>query len=177
MNEREAINTNRLERATEKDVDKVFEVIKADGDWLLKEKGLDHWSSYYTREIMENKVKKQEVYLTYKNNEVVGTISFGEYPPDYYVLKNREAFTDPKAKALYLSSLAIKPEFHGQGIASDLMNFADSTAKSRGAEYVRFDCREEYGDLVNFYIKRGYKKVGSFVEEEGYNYLLMEKKV
>jgi hypothetical protein len=31
--------------------------------------------------------------------------------------------------------------------------------------------------LVNFYLKRGYEKRGSFNEAEGENYLMMEKKL
>ena len=76
-----------------------------------------------------------------------------------------------------MSAVAVNPDVQGRGIASRLMKMADDTAKSRGIDCVRFDCRAEYTDLVTFYLKRGYAKVGSFSEYEDQNYLLMEKKV
>lgn len=108
---------------------------------------------------------------------MVGTISLDSNPVDYYTEENLSHFADPTAKAVYVSTVAVQPEFQRRGIASRLMKSADETAKSRGIAYIRFDCRKEYVELVNFYQKRGYKIVGSFSEGENQNYLLMEKKV
>ena len=164
-------------RAADADVDKVWGVVKSCSDWLLGEKKLDHWSKYYTREIIEKKIKKQEVLLVYQGGGVVGTITLDTNPVDYYTEENLSHFSDPSAKAIYVSVVAVNPEVQGRGIASRLMKLADDVAKSRGIDYVRFDCRAEYTDLANFYQKRGYAKVGSFSEGEDQNYLLMEKKV
>jgi len=177
MNERDIRITNRLERVKNKDVDKVFEVVDMGSNWLLEEKGFNHWSDWYTKERVEEKFEDWEVYLAYKNNEVTGTISISEKKVGYYLQENIEVFAKPEERALYISMMAVKPEFQNQGIASELIKFAESTAKNRGIEYVRFDCREEYTELVDFYLKREYKKMGSFSEEESENYLLMEKKI
>lgn len=164
-------------RASGTDIDKVWGVVKSCADWLLTQKGLDHWSSYYTREIIEKKIKTQEVLLIYEGDEVVGTMSLDSKPVGYYTEKNLSNFADPTAKAVYVSIVAVRPEFQRRGIASRLMESADEITKSRGIAYIRFDCRKEYVELVNFYQKRGYKIVGSFSEGEDQNYLLMEKKV
>lgn len=164
-------------RASETDIDKVWGVVKSCSDWLYSQKGLDHWSSYYTREIIEKKIKTQEVLLIYEGDEIVGTISLDSTPVDYYTKENLSHFADSTAGAVYVSTLAIRPEFQRKGMASRLMKSVDEIAKSRGIAYIRFDCRKEYVELVNFYQKRGYKTVGFFSEGEDQNYLLMEKKV
>ncbi len=163
-------------RASRGDLESVWAIIKSDSDWLA-EKGLDHWRKYYTREKIAQKIGGSEVYLAYQNNDLVGTVTLDTNPVEYYRPEEMNQFTDPDASGLYVTALAVLPDKQGQGIASELMEFADSEAKKKGVKYVRFDCRAAYTDLVNFYKKRGYKVAGETVDEEDNNelYLLMEK--
>jgi len=177
MQEREKLPVTRVEKVGVESVDVVYGIIKEDSEWLSKEKGLDHWSDWYTREKVAEKFEDWDVYLAYRNNELVGTMSVSEEKVGYYLQESIEMFAEPEARALYISMLAVKPEFQGQGIASDLLKLAEKIAKGKDIKYVRFDCREEYDELVNFYIKRGYEKRGSFNEAENENYLMMEKKI
>jgi ribosomal protein S18 acetylase RimI-like enzyme len=177
MQEREILPITKVEKVGVESVDVVFKIIKEDSEWLSKEKGLDHWSDWYTREIVEDKFRDWDVYLAYRNNQLVGTMSVSEKKVGYYLQESIEMFAEPEAKALYISMLAVKPEFQGQGVASDLLKLAEGISKGKDIEYVRFDCREEYSELVDFYIKRGYEKRGSFSEGENENYLMMEKKI
>ena len=177
MKERELLPITKVEKVGVDKIDTVWGIIREDSEWLSKEKGLNHWSDWYTKEKVEEKFEDWDVYLAYRNSELVGTMSVSEKKVDYYLQESIEMFTEPKAKALYISMLAVKPEFQGQGVASDLLNLAEKIAEGKDIEYVRFDCREEYKDLVNFYFKRGYEKKRSFLEAEGENYLMMEKKI
>jgi ribosomal protein S18 acetylase RimI-like enzyme len=156
-------------------LDVVYGLIKEDSEWLSREKGFDHWSDWYTKERVAEKFEDWDVYLAYRNNELVGTMSVSEKKVGYYLQESIEMFEKPEARALYISMLAVKPEFQGQGVASDLLKLAEEIAKNKEIEYVLFDCREEYTELVDFYLKRGYGKMGSFSEEENENYLMMEK--
>lgn len=167
----------KIEKVGIEKLDVVYELIKEDSEWLSKEKGLDHWSDWYTKERVGEKFEDWDVYLAYRNNDLVGTMSVSEEKVGYYLQESIEMFEKPEARALYISMLAVKPEFQGQGVASDLLKSAEEIAKNKGIEYVRFDCREEYTELVDFYLKRGYEKRGSFNEAEGENYLMMEKKI
>ena len=171
----ESLSGATLARAGHEDIDKVWGLINEDSLWLLKTKGLDHWSLYYTREIVAEKIQKQEVFLVGKDSTPIATITLGSNPVDYYTDKNLKCFTNPGAQALYISSLAVKPSFQHMGIAVKLMEFAENQARSRGIRYLRLDCRAEYADLVNFYLKRGYIQVDLFNEGDNHNYLLMEK--
>lgn len=167
----------RVKKVGVESLDEVYGIIKIDSEWLSKEKRLDHWSDWYTREKVEEKFEDWDVYLAYRNSELVGTMSVSEKKVGYYLQESIEMFTEPKARALYISMLAVKPEFQGQGVASDLLELAEGIAKGKRINYVRFDCREEYTELVDFYLKRGYEKRGSFPEGENENYLMMEKKI
>lgn len=167
----------RVEKADLSKVDEVWSVVKSCSDWLLTEKNLNHWAEYYTREVIEKKIKEQEVLLVIRDGKTVGTLTLDERPVEYYTEENLACFAEPSEKAIYVSAVAVNPEFQGKGVATQLMNLADEMVKQRGIRYVRFDCRAEYTDLVNFYEKRGYVKKGSFSEGDGQNYFLMEKKI
>jgi ribosomal protein S18 acetylase RimI-like enzyme len=167
----------RVEKAGLNKVDEVWSVIKKCSDWLFAEKKLDHWAEYYTREVIEKKIKGQEVFLVIRDGVTFGTITLDENPVEYYTEENLACFAEPKEKAIYVSAVAVDPEFQGRGVATQLMDLADEIVKQRGIKYIRFDCRAEYADLVNFYEKRGYSKRGSFSEGERQNYFLMEKEV
>lgn len=167
----------RVEKADLSRVDEVWSVIKKCSDWLLAEKKLDHWVEYYTREVIEKKIKEQEVLLVVKDGKMVGTLTLDERPVEYYTEENLACFAEPKEKAIYVSAVAVDPDFQGRGVATQLMNLADEIVRQRGIKYLRFDCRAEYTDLVSFYEKRGYTKRGSFSEGERQNYFLMEKEV
>lgn len=177
MQEKEKIPVTRVEKVGVESLNVVFGIIKEDSEWLLKEKGLNHWSDWYTKEKVEEKLEDWDVYLAYRNSKAVGTMSVSEKKLGYYLQESIDMFAEPKARALYISMLGVKPNFQKQGVASDLLKKTEKVAKEKEIEYIRFDCREEYIDLVNFYLKRGYKKRGSFPEAEGENYLMMEKKI
>lgn len=177
MKEREVGETTRIEKVGIEKLDEVWGLIKEDSEWLSKEKGLSHWSDWYTKEKVEEKFEDCDVYLAYRGNELVGTISVSEKKVGYYLQESIEMFAEPTARALYISMLAVRPSFQGQGVASDLLKSAEEIARSKGIEYIRFDCREEYSELVNFYLNRGYEKRGSFTETKNENYLMMEKEL
>lgn len=177
MQERELLPVTKVEKVGMEKLDVVWGIVKEDSEWLSEEKELNHWSDWYTKEKVEEKFEDWDVYLAYRNSEVVGTISVSEKKVGYYLQESIEMFKEPEARALYVSMLAVKPEFQGQGVASDLLKLAEEVARGKEIEYVRFDCREEYMELVNFYLKRGYEKRGSFPETDGENYLMMEKKL
>lgn len=177
MKEREKTAVTRTEKVGLDELETVWGIIKEDSEWLSKEKGLDHWSDWYTKERVAEKFEDWDVYLAYRGNDLVGTMSLSEKKVGYYLQESIEMFAEPAARAIYISMLAVRPEFQGQGVASDLLKAAEGVARDKRIEYVRFDCREEYADLVDFYLKRGYEKRGSFPEAENENYLMMEKKI
>ncbi len=168
----------QIVRAWESDLDTVWGIIKADSDWL-ESQGMSHWTHYYSRELIEKKLKRQEVYIARNSDGVVGTITLDTNPVDYYTDEDMQKFEDPSARGLYATALAVLPEYQGKGIASKLMEFVEAQAKERGIRFVRFDCRASYLKLVEFYKRRRYKIVGEIIDDADNNelYYLMEKKI
>lgn len=123
-------------------------------------------------------IRKKEVYLGRMNGKPVGTATFDTKPPWYYTEPGYAGkFTGPDEPAIYLTALAVLPQDQKQGFAGRLLQFVEEKARASGANWLRLDCRSEVPDLVNFYEKRGFSKVGDKPVDEGEDgtYWLMEK--
>ena len=143
---------------------------------------MSHWIDYYTDELIEHKFKTGEVFLLRENGKFVGTMSLSDQEPLYYS-ENKDGdngisinhtlkFTP--GKAWYVSALAVLPEFQGKGLAKGLFLYVENYAKGKGIEFLRMDARGDYTDLINMYLRWGFRKVGSMPDPDS-EYFLMEK--
>jgi ribosomal protein S18 acetylase RimI-like enzyme len=174
---KEVADRREVRRATMGDSEVVWSLIEADSEWLLNQLGFNHWSSYYTEEIIKNNILTHEVYLLNVEGVAAGTISIDTTAVDYYTDEVISTFEEPTVEALYLSCLAIIPSLHGKGLGSELLLLAEENARQKGMRFLRLDCRAEYTQLVQFYLKRGYKICGTLNEGPEENYYVMEKKL
>jgi len=162
-----------LRKVDESKIEDLYQVIHKCSVWMNDKKGMDHWVNYYTREVLLKKFKQGEVYIDFVDNLPIATFSYSTEPLDYYVTNN----DGPKGetinyvelypsshlddtKAFYLSTLAVDPDYQGKGIASKLLELVEAKAIELGCNVVRFDSRMAFKEVINFYLKRGYKKVG-----------------
>jgi ribosomal protein S18 acetylase RimI-like enzyme len=65
------------------------------------------------------------------------------------------------SKITYLFRLAVKKEYRKQGIASQLISFAQEIVKKRGITEVGLYVNAFNKELQNFYLKRGFKTSGN----------------
>jgi len=165
-----------IKKATIKDLDNTWGIIKICSDWLV-EQGMNHWESYYSKKLIAKKIKTQQVFLAYVDKKPIATITLDKNPVSYYEEKDLQKFADPGAKAYYMMALAVIPGYQKRGIAGQLIKFAEKKALKEGIKYTRFDCRASYQELVEYYKKRDYKVAGDFIDPDDNSeiYLLMEK--
>jgi hypothetical protein len=62
-----------LIRGQSVNLDEAWALISTCSEWL-RDIGMDHWDKYYTRKMVEEKIKGQELYLAYREGELVGTV-------------------------------------------------------------------------------------------------------
>ncbi len=167
-----------IKRATEEDLPKVWGIIDKCAKWLA-EKGYRHWADHYTEEMMGKMIRKQETFLGYKNGEAIATLTFDAKPPKYYVTDDYlKFFTDPEEPSGYIMAVGVLPEYQGQGIAVQMLQYAEDEAYLRRLKWLRLDARTEVPGLIKFYENRGFQKVGNPLNEgENESYQLMEKRL
>jgi|SRR6266404_3974413 len=170
----------QIKKATTEDVATVWGIVEADAKWLANQ-GLEHWAKYYTEIMVSKMIHKKEVFLGLKSGKAVGTITYDTKPPKYY---DEEGYSKlfsggEEENAAYVTAVAVLPNEQKQGFAGQMLQFAEEEAKQKGTKWMRLDCRAEVPDLVSFYEKRGYKKLGDKPIDEGEagTYWLMEKEL
>ena len=178
MTERNPITIQEIKRASVEDVDIVWRIIDFNSQWLLKN-GHSHWADFYTRDRVWKKIKSADVRIAFVNDLSVATITMDTKRVSYYTHQDMEKFAEPDAEAIYISALAVLPDYHGRGIASQLMDMAETEAGAGRIKYARLDCKALYPELVNFYRKRDYVVMGAFTDsKDNYEpYFLMEKQL
>ena len=137
------------------DTQAVFRVIKECAAWLSN-RSMDHWIDYYTEELVAKKLLETKIYGLGEGSDLIGVVSLSEHPPSYYDQSDLLHFKDQTAPSTYMSMLAVRPEFQGTGMATELMRFAEQRARESGVKFMRLDVIREYEELNAFYAKRGY---------------------
>lgn len=65
-------------------------------------------------------------------------------------------FYNKKWSHCRLYSIAVKPDFQGQGLGTKLLNHIEDVAKKKGLTGIRQEIRQDASDLLNRYLKKGY---------------------
>ncbi|MFZ5955869.1 MAG: GNAT family N-acetyltransferase [Nanoarchaeota archaeon] len=145
-------------KCNEENLEEIWNIVKSCSEWLT-EKGMTHWIDYYTKEIVDKKLIKTEVYGLSLDENLIGCVSLSKSKPAYYRATHLKNFKNQNAEAVYLSMLAILPKFHENGFASKLIDFAEEKTKNLGIGFIRLDAYKPFERLNEFYIKRNYKLV------------------
>ena len=76
-----------------------------------------------------------------------------------------------------LYSIAVLPEYQGQGLGSELLNLAEEKAREHDCIGLRLEVRSDNGNAIGIYEKHGYKRIGSAKNyyEDGMDAVRMEK--
>jgi len=158
-----------IKKAEESDWRLIRDIYVSCTEWLSKQ-GWKHWersSHLNSREKVIQRIRENDVYILFVDGKAVATITLGYEHPSYY--KDYTFWEEPFVPAVYVSRLAVLPDYHRRGFGSRLLEFAEDKARQKGIFYVRFDALADYRELVDSYLRRGYKIVGKdfFVRTEG----------
>ncbi|MCD4784916.1 MAG: GNAT family N-acetyltransferase [Candidatus Eremiobacteraeota bacterium] len=73
------------------------------------------------------------------------------------LLRSDNIIAKIQANDLYLSNIAVSPDFRGQGLGTKLLNVVSSIAKSRGCKRIVLDVETEKKGAIRLYQKFGYR--------------------
>ena len=153
----------------------ILGIVNSCSDWLSVQ-GMNHWKEYYTQETVQWKFQNTDIFGLFFDETLSGVVSLSSKMPLYYVQKELSYFQDPESKAFYISMLAVDPIKHKQGIASQLMTFAEDYAGKYDIKFIRLEAYAPYAELNQFYRKRNYNLVQTR-DDEGDLMNFYEKKI
>lgn len=146
-----------IRKANIDDVKRIMTIIEnavADMD----SKKIYQWDeSYPNEEVIKQDLKNEVLYVYEDNENVKGIIVLSEdYDKEYESI----AWKLNSGTHLVVHRLCVDPKMQGQGIARQLMNFAEEYAKNFKYESIRLDAFVNNGRACRIYEKLGYTKLG-----------------
>jgi len=124
----------------------------------MEAKGIFQWTlEYPSRKAFEQDIKRDELYVLRKGSDLIGSIVVSTLMDEEY---ESVKWLTPNTKNYYLHRLGVHPEFQGQGLAQQLMDFAENHAKEQKALSVRLDTFSQNQRNQKFYKQRGYQRLG-----------------
>jgi GNAT superfamily N-acetyltransferase len=117
--------------------------------------GLNFTAVDQSPEVTAQRVNLGTCYVAVVGTELVGTIVVrGTH-------KSSECsyFNQPGVATAH--QFAVAPEYQGTGIGSALLSQAEAWARKNGFSQLVLDTAESVTDLIEFYSRRGYEKVGT----------------
>ena len=121
--------------------------------------GIYQWNQHYpSRTAFQQDVSRGELYVLEKQDKIVGIVVIStlmdlEYEPI--------AWLTPNGNNVYIHRLGVHPQYQGQGLARQLMDFAESQARKAQMDSVRLDTFSQNKRNQKFYVNRGYKQLGN----------------
>lgn len=142
----------RIQLATSADLDEVMALMTDVAAWLATKGYAGQWPPVIPRDFIAASIAKDEVYLVFQGERVVGTVAlqwsdpsiWGERPPD----------------ACYVHRLAIRREYAGAALGLAVLRWAAEFARSQGKRFLRLDCWAENPVLVQYYTQAGFRPCG-----------------
>lgn len=146
-----------IRKANLTQIDEILQLTRACATFMIS-KGIHQWNENYpSRDAFEEDIKRDELSVYIKRDRIIGTVVVSTLKDDIY--NTITWLTPADAHCVYIHRLAVHPDFQGQGIAQQLMQFAEDYARKNGFLSVRLDTFSKNDRNNTFYTKRGYKKL------------------
>jgi GNAT superfamily N-acetyltransferase len=131
----------------------------------MNNESIFQWDEQYpTREIIEKDIVDGHAFGFFHLDELRGYITLNEeYSPEYNSLE----WTDKSGISLIVHRLSIKANCQGQGIAKQLMIYAEEYAKSNSYSSIKLDAFLPNKAALRLYEKSNYTKVGTVTFRKG----------
>ncbi len=141
-----------------------FSIIESVIDKMNAEQIFQWDEQYPSREIIKKDISEGSAFGFFQSDELRGYIVLNEeYSPEYNSLE----WKDKNGTALIVHRLSIKADCQGQGIAKQLMMFAEEYARNRGNSSIRLDAFLHNKAALSLYDNLGYTKVGTVTFRKG----------
>lgn len=123
----------------------------------LADRGLNYTATYQDEDITRQRISKGKAFVLEFQNQLIATILY--WKENHFTQKN----------TAYLGQLAVHPRFKRMGIGSLLMDYCEELAKKDGFDGLQLDTAQPAQHLVDWYLKRDFKILGT-VQWEGKTY-------
>lgn len=147
----------QLLKLTPDQVEEVHEILRVCGLDMKARFGFGHWAPPYPLDLLRGDAEEKSVYAVRDGCQTAAAFTIGTQPPVYY---DTNIWESPNGKAIYVSRLAVLPEFQGRSIGTWCMNKIEQIAIETGCVAIRLDCIEHHLKQHHFYEEIGFQRRG-----------------
>lgn len=119
----------------------------------------ERWTQEEVRQEFDTNVNNGHIFGYYEDDTCVGFVSVRNQRPNEHPVHYEHA-----AKVLYLSDLAVLPQYRNRGIATQLLEHAINVAVSEGYDYVYLRINESNPMAYDIAKKHGFCKEYEYFE-------------
>jgi ribosomal protein S18 acetylase RimI-like enzyme len=158
--------------AYSEELEEVLALVKA-AIQHMENQGIHQWDDIYPdRSTLLADLHSGHIHLAVMHDHIVGMIAINEdQSPEYRTVRWKYP-----GRALVVHRLTIDPFHERQGLASQLMRFAEGLAAARGYDTIRLDAFTKNLGAVALYEHLGYRKAGAVPFRKG-TFYCYEKQV
>lgn len=147
-----------IRKAIPMDIEAILKITKACAAMMIAN-DIHQWNAHYPNRVaFENDIARNELYVIEIDDNIIGCVVISTFMDEEYIPIK---WLTPNQNNIYIHRLAVHPEYQGQGIAQQLMQFAETYSKANAYNSIRLDTFSQNQRNQNFYERRGYKKLGS----------------
>jgi GNAT superfamily N-acetyltransferase len=127
----------------------------------MNQNGLQHWNSVYPGpDIIQKDLSRSSIYLMKDKGVCKGMVTLDAEEPDDY---KGIPWTSEARKPLFIHRMAVHPNWQGQGIAGELMAFAEEFARKNSYDAIRIDVFSDSVHARNLCLKNSFNEAGTFL--------------
>lgn len=141
--------------ANRADTADILSVRLAAADKLTVKHGSGHWSLVSATTTIRKQIDTNLVYVARKD-QIVGTYMLDKRKIGFY---RKDWFAHPNDPSLYLTNMAVAPEFQLMGTGRAIMAEIERFAREQDRLAIRFDAYDSPAGAGPFYKKCGYERV------------------
>ena len=144
--------------ATLLDIDSILKITKACAKLMISN-GIYQWNENYpNKAAFEMDIARDELYVFELDSSVVGCMVMSTLMDEEY---QQVEWMTPNSTHLYIHRLAVHPNHQGNGIAQQLMDFAELHGSKNNFASIRLDTFSQNKRNQKFYEQRGYNRLGN----------------
>lgn len=152
-----------IREATIQDLDEIMIIVRDVVKWM-HERGSRQWDSSYPSEAdYLRDINKRELFVYLLDEKIVAVYTISREGHKEYPSINW-ASSEP---AWTLKRIAINPDYHGRGIADQLIKFAENHAKESGIYRLNTDTYSENFHAQKVFTRHGFQLVDKRVGRRG----------
>jgi GNAT superfamily N-acetyltransferase len=151
-----------IRKAVKTDIDCIGKLYEDICDYLEKHKNYSGWKKdiYPVRSDAEKALMEDALYVARVKGKTAGTIILRHEPEEGY--QNGSWLTEDDYRHIYvIYTLAVHPDFLKCGVGTELLAFAEQTARKEGCVSIRLDVVKGNIPAERLYQRCGYQLTGT----------------